>query len=111
MVSLTVSSSCSSLISRISLGFMDVFPNRRAYASALAAFLDVRPPGDEPAAERHLVSDASQAVTGGSFGDAGQLEQNLARTDDGRPVFRLALALAHAGFQRDRGHRFVREHA
>src|SRR5207244_5741357 len=76
-----------------------------------AAKLDVRAAVDEAAAERHLVRHAGQAVAGRRLGDARDLEQDHARLDDGRPVFRLALALAHARLGRDRRHRLVREDA
>src|SRR5262249_55066419 len=42
---------------------------------------------------------------------AGNLKQHHARLDHGGPVFRLALALAHAGFGGGGGYRFFGGHA
>src|SRR6266849_3346779 len=96
-VSLSVKSSCSSLISRYSDGFI-------SRSSSLH-----RQPGDQPALERHLVGDSRQAVSGGRFGQAGNFEQDHAGLDDGGPVFRFTLALAHARFGGDGGDRLMRE--
>src|SRR5207247_101153 len=70
-----------------------------------------RPAVDEAAAKRHLVCHTGQAVAGGRLRQAGDLEQDHARLDDGGPVLRLALALAHARLGGDRGNRLMREHA
>src|SRR5262245_52456848 len=72
---------------------------------------DVGPTADKTAAKRHLVSHAGQAIAGGRLRHATDFEQHHARLDDGGPVFRLPLALAHARLGGDRGHRLVREHA
>src|SRR5215831_7343111 len=87
-VSLSVSARCSSLMARNSAGFI-------AY-SLLSS--DRRPPRHETTAERHLVGHAGQGVAGRRFRQAADLEEDHARLDDGRPVLRLALALAHARF-------------
>src|SRR5689334_17606353 len=55
---------------------------------------------DEPARDRHLVRDAGQGLLGRRLVDAGDLEHHRAGLHDGHPVFRLALALTHAGFER-----------
>src|SRR5438552_8588021 len=103
IVSLSVSRRCSSLISRNWAGFIVASLSRGASDPGL--------PRDEAALEGHLVGDTGQAVAGGSFGQSADLEQDHAGTNHGGPVFRLALALAHAGFQRNRRHGFVREDA
>src|SRR5260370_38069092 len=89
MTSFSASSSCSSLICRYSDGFMTLDP-------FVPACLAVLSPADKPALERHLVRHARQAGAGGALPQAGDLEQDCARLDDGGPVLRLALALAHA---------------
>src|SRR5712691_7690253 len=94
---------CSSLISRIWAGFIS--------SSVWGGASDPELPGDETALEGHLVGDPGEAVAGGRFGQSADLEQDRARPDDGGPVFRLALALAHARFQRNRRHGLVREDA
>src|SRR5437868_5653513 len=73
--------------------------------------LNVGPAVYEPALERHLVRHPGQAVLGGGLRQPADLEEDLPGTDDRGPVLRLALALAHAGFRRDRGDRLVREDA
>src|SRR6476660_2100308 len=55
--------------------------------------------------------EARQAQLRGCFGHTTQLVQDRARADDGRPKLRLTLSLTHAGFERDRRNRFVREYA
>src|SRR6516165_9261055 len=97
IVSLSVRSSCSSLIARYSAGFM------------LPPSTDARPPRHQPAAKRHLVGYPGQGVARRRFGQAGDLEQDHARLDHRRPIFRLALALAHARLGRDGRDRLVRE--
>src|SRR5436189_223238 len=99
--SLRVRSSCSSLIPRRSEFFIAAIlmfsepPGwfRGGHTPPLAGGSNVRPARHEPAAERHLVRHAGQGVAGGRLGDAGQLEQDHARLDDGGPELRLALAL------------------
>src|SRR6185437_7830175 len=63
----------------------------------------------EPARHGHLVGHPSQGALGGRLIDAGDLEHDRARLDDGDPVFRLAFALTHTRFKRLARHRFVRE--
>src|SRR5438128_605027 len=74
IVSLSVRSTCSSLISRISRAFMGTSLSRKRP-------LDAGPPGDETTAERHLVRHAGQHVAGRRLGQAAHLEQHLARPD------------------------------
>src|SRR5262249_17807402 len=95
-VSLSVSASWSSPMPRSSADFM--VPYLRSNA---------RPAVDEPAAERHLVGHAGQAVAGRRLGQAAHLVQDHARLDNRGPVFRLALALAHARLGRDGRDRLV----
>src|SRR5205823_9575176 len=68
IVSLSVSSSCSSLISRYSDDFITGSPHRQA--------------GHQPALERHLVGDPCQDVAGGGLGQAGNFIQDHARLHD-----------------------------
>src|SRR5205085_449428 len=62
---------------------------------------------DEPALHRHLVSHLGERLAGGRLGQPAEFEEDLAWPDDRGPELRLALALSHARFQRDRGHRLV----
>src|SRR5262245_16156259 len=81
------------------------------YTVLSTQYLNARPAGDEPAAERQFVGDASEDIARCGLGQTGDLKGDHARLDDGGPVFRLALALAHARLGRDGGHRLVREDA
>src|SRR4030095_12202449 len=84
---------CSVSFSRISLTVMTRLP----YAPGLchrATSLHA------PARDAHLVGHARQAALGGRGIDAGDLEHHGARLHDAHPVFRLALALAHARLER-----------
>src|SRR5215469_10562749 len=65
----------------------------------------------EPGLDRHLMGDAGQGLLGRRLIDASDFEHDPAGLDDGAPVFRLALSLAHAGFQRFTGDGLVRENA
>src|SRR5262245_55850560 len=62
-------------------------------------------------ADRHLVRQSRQAHLRRRLSHATQLVQDRTRTNHGSPKLGLALALTHAGFERDRRDRFVREDA
>src|SRR2546430_2145494 len=59
--------------------------------------------------DRQLPAREAQGFLGKPLVDAGQLEHDAARLDDGDPVLGRALAGAHAGLGRLLGHRLVRE--
>lgn len=73
--------------------------------------LDVGPSGHESALEGHLISDAGQAIAGGTLGKPSDFKEDGSRPDDRCPVFRFAFALAHAGFGGDGRDRLMGEDA
>src|SRR5947209_13509752 len=84
IVSLSVSSNCSSLMARYSAGFMMLSSTNGPLANA-------RAPRDESAPERHLVGDPGQGIAGRRLRQTADLVEDHPRPDDRRPVLRLAL--------------------
>src|SRR4051812_21881820 len=97
-------------LSRISLLFMTFsFLLKEAGETPAVQLCHRMLAGNKSAANRHFVGHARQGALGGLFIDAGNFENHVAGLDDGHPVFRLAFALAHAGFQRLTADRLMRE--
>src|SRR3954447_21888147 len=73
------------------------------------ALKEIRLPFHELGLHRQLAPGEAQRLLRERLGDAGQLEHDAARLDDGDPVLGRALARAHARLGRLLGHRLVRE--
>src|SRR4051794_32475566 len=105
LASLSVSPSCSSLMSRSS-----VILAIAKFREAVAALCFLTLSSYHADTDRHFVRESCQTNFCGRFGDTTQFVQDRAWPDNGRPIFRFAFTLTHAGFKWDGGDRPVREH-
>src|SRR3954465_8863037 len=108
--SLSVSPSCSSLMSRSSIALAMLFAlGLIAYAtSPQKYFLTLS--SYHSYADRHFVGEACKAQFCGCLGHSPQFVQNRTRSHDRGPKLRFPFTLTPPGFERGRRDRFVREY-
>jgi hypothetical protein len=65
---------------------------------------------NEPAPNRHFMSDPDQCLLGHIFSYSAYFKANLSGPDSGDPKFRIAFTFAHSGFQRLGTYRLMRKY-